>query len=268
MPDYTQFSPAEFDELGSYVYIYSDPETDEPFYVGKGRGNRAFAHLKEAGESAKLNRIAEIEAKHMQPRIEILAFGLDEPTAFKVEAAAIDLIGFANLTNKVVGHGSAAFGRMGLGEVHARLQPKPLEWFDDDCVVIRVNRSVEEARERLGRRFDGESAESRMALYDATRSAWVIGEQRRRTTKLAFTNIDGVIREAYEIEAWLPAGSTMRSDQTIDRDPRRWEFVGRVAPEEVRKRYVLRSVSHLFKRGDINPLRFFGPSSPQEGAES
>lgn len=28
-----------------YVYLYSDPQTLEPFYVGKGQGRRARAHL-------------------------------------------------------------------------------------------------------------------------------------------------------------------------------------------------------------------------------
>lgn len=31
-----------------YVYVYSDPANDTPFYVGMGKGNRKFAHLREA----------------------------------------------------------------------------------------------------------------------------------------------------------------------------------------------------------------------------
>ena len=33
------------EDLGYYVYMYSDPKTKKPFYVGKGTGNRAFSHL-------------------------------------------------------------------------------------------------------------------------------------------------------------------------------------------------------------------------------
>jgi len=32
-------------ELKYYVCLYIDPETDEVFYVGKGRRNRALAHM-------------------------------------------------------------------------------------------------------------------------------------------------------------------------------------------------------------------------------
>lgn len=46
--------PAEVcEKLGCYVYIYSCPETMEPFYIGKGRDNRCFHHLYENSKSSK-----------------------------------------------------------------------------------------------------------------------------------------------------------------------------------------------------------------------
>ena len=44
----TSFSQKTIDELGYYVYVYSNPDTHKPFYVGKGKGNRVFSHLIEA----------------------------------------------------------------------------------------------------------------------------------------------------------------------------------------------------------------------------
>jgi hypothetical protein len=40
-------------KLKYYVYIYSNPKTDEIFYVGKGKGNRVFAHLQEQSDGKK-----------------------------------------------------------------------------------------------------------------------------------------------------------------------------------------------------------------------
>jgi hypothetical protein len=58
------------EKIGYYVYLLIDPRTSEVFYVGKGVGNRCFAHVqvarkREAGVSGdypKLDRIREIEA--------------------------------------------------------------------------------------------------------------------------------------------------------------------------------------------------------------
>lgn len=247
----TGFSASESEKLGYYVYLYSDPRNDRPFYVGKGRGNRAFAHLNDASVSAKVARIKEIRAEGIEPRIEILAFGLDEVTAFKVEAAAIDLIGFENLTNAVLGRGARQFGRMGVDEVHARLGSEPVDRFDDECILIKLNNTYADAVKR-----------SVIDLYDATRGTWKLSIDRARRAKFALAVFGGVVREVYEIAEWLPAGSTIYVDPNRDlMAPGRFEFVGRVAPEPVRKRYRWKSVAHLYKPGAANPIMYAGPAN-------
>ena len=111
-------SPAIKRKLGHYVYLYVNPLDDAVFYVGKGKGKRALAHLK-AENKEIANTIKEIRAAGEEPRIEILAHGLrDEATALRIEAAAIDLLGVSNLVNAVRGHG-AKYGRMPLEDVVA-----------------------------------------------------------------------------------------------------------------------------------------------------
>ena len=46
--------------LKSYVYVYIDPRNGKPFYIGKGIGNRPFAHLKDQSDIEKVAQIAEI----------------------------------------------------------------------------------------------------------------------------------------------------------------------------------------------------------------
>jgi hypothetical protein len=38
--------------------------------------------------------------------------------------------------------------------------------------------------------------------------------------------------------------------------PDRWEFVGTIAPERLRKRYVNRYVGHLYSQGAQNPISY------------
>lgn len=245
-----QFDARESELLGYYVYVYTDPRSEEPFYVGKGKGNRAFSHLNDGSESAKVARIREIRDAGMEPRIEVLGFGLDERTAFKVEAAAIDLIGFDKLTNAQVGHHARRFGRKSIDSIHAELAAEPVGEFLDDVILIKLNVT-----------FDGATRGAAIALYDATRGTWRLSAHQARRAKYALAVFAGVVREVYEIAEWLPAGSTAYVDPNrYVRVEGRWEFVGRVADDPVRTRYRWRSVAHLYKPGAANPIMYAGPT--------
>ena len=96
--------PEVAERLGYYVYLYLDPVTRVPFYVGKGKAGRVLAHLSEEAETRKCARIAELRAANREPLIDILAHGLpNEETALRIEAAVIDLLGLDSLTNLVRG---------------------------------------------------------------------------------------------------------------------------------------------------------------------
>lgn len=249
------FDAHEIEELAFYVYVYTDPRSDRAFYVGKGHGNRAFAHLSATGEHEKVQRIAEIRGAGYEPRIEILAFGLDENTAYKVEAAAIDLIGFENLTNRVVGHGARQFGRMSVDAVHARLSGRKLERFEHDCIAITVTHSLARARKRLGSRFEDSSDDAIAALYDATRGTWVVKLAHANKCQFALAVNGGVVREVYRIAQWLPAGSTHYVDSAMTTPKDRFEFVGDIAEDEVREMYRFKQIGPSTQ----NPIRYFKP---------
>src|SRR5258708_7867062 len=106
------------ERLGYYLYLYVDPRTTEPFYVGKGQGQRAVAHLRDTSESLKVARIKDIHAAGLEPQIDILVHGLpSEEAAFRIEAAVIDAIGPHKLTNAVRGWETGKVGRMPLKEL-------------------------------------------------------------------------------------------------------------------------------------------------------
>ena len=95
-------------------------------------------------------------------------------------------------------------------------------------------------------------------LYDATRASWKLGP-RRKHAKYALAVFEGIVREVYEITEWLPAGSTFNSRNPRGvSSPKRWEFVGRLAPEAVRRRYLNRDVRRYFKQAARNPIRYAG----------
>ena len=144
------------------------------------------------------------------------------------------------LTNEVRGWRSLRYGRQSLRDLTALYDRSPVE-VKDPAILIRINRLFRPGMDA-------------MELYDATRSAWRVGE-RREGARLAFSVFEGIVREVYAIAAWLPAGVTMGTHPMEGqvRDGR-WEFVGRPATEAVRRRYVNRDVSAYFPQGSQNPV--------------
>lgn len=250
----SSWRPGVTEQLGFYVYVLTDPRTDGVFYVGKGTGERCFAHLAEArktvvdtkGDYPKLATIRAIEAEGLAVKIDMLRHGLDETTAFAVESAAIDLLRLAGLTNRVVGHASTSLGRMTVADVNALYGAVPATFEPEHkLVLIRV------AREFRSGITDAE-------LYDATRRWWRI-DRRRRTLgstaapDYALAVYRGVVRAAYRIESWEPAGP-----DEIAADARRegrWGFIGHHDPT-AEARYLLADVTAWLPQAAQNPIRY------------
>ena len=229
-------------KLRHYVYLYIDPASGDVFYVGKGKGNRAFDHLDDRSESEKCDRIMAIRKTGCEPQIELLAHGLDENAALQLEAAAIDLIGRRTLTNGVRGWKSGTYGRMTVDQVRARYAADEVD-IRHPAILIRINDLF-----RYGM--------TAIELYDATRGVWKAGPNRTKA-KYALAVFDGVVQEVYEIAGWFSGGSTLYTREDTDA-PDRWEFVGRIAPDSIRNRYRFKSVRSHLPRGAQNPIRYVG----------
>ncbi len=228
--------------LGYYVYLYIDPRNNKPFYVGKGKGVRALAHLGAEGESRKARVLEELRQQDMQPRVDILAHALpDEETALRIEAAVIDLLGLDSLSNAVRGWRSVQLGRIPLSEL-ITYYAAPQRGIDVPALLIRIDRLYRHGM-------------SALELYEATRGVWKLG-RKRELAQYAFAVFEGVVREVYDIESWHPAGSTVyttrsKADVAL---PGRWEFVAQIAHDGVRTKYLGRSVAAYLARGGRNPV--------------
>jgi hypothetical protein len=225
--------------LKSYVYVYIDPRNGKPFYIGKGKGNRLFSHLKEQSEIEKVARIAEIRQSGKEPRIEILRYGLSDSEARLVEAASIDLIGKSRLTNRMSGHHESSFGRITSQRVITMLTAKKVK-VQHKAILLTINKLYR-------------SDMSKEELYETTRGFWVAGETRRNKVEYALALYQGIVLEVYRIKQWHPAG-TLKYKYRDSSDPKnidRWEFSGSIA-RDIRDEYIGFSVG---KAGQ-NPIRY------------
>jgi len=243
-----KFSNKTKESLGYYVYVYSDPDTKQPFYVGKGKGDRVFNHLNDQGESDKAEKIKEIKEKGKEPIIEILAHGLDEETAFKVEAAVIDLIDIKNLTNIQRGHESSTYGKIEISKLEARYSCEKLNFdeINDNLLLIKINKRY---RNNM----------SSLELYEATRGYWRVNVENAKKIDYVLSVYDGMVLEVYEVATWLPALSTFSNRKTSNPEDlkERYEFVGKIADDKIRNKYINKSVSDYFSQGEANPVKYY-----------
>jgi hypothetical protein len=129
-----------------YVYHLIDPRTDSVFYVGKGQRGRIDAHEKEArGDSdhPKCTVIRSIWADGLQVKKIKARHFKDEQAAYDYEAAEVERIGLASLTNLIEGGGSP------------RAPQEPLAWHPIDTARKLLNIIALAIRVRQGgKRFN------------------------------------------------------------------------------------------------------------------
>jgi len=227
------------EKLKIYVYRLLDPRNGETFYVGKGKGNRVFAHIRAEINSDdpgdKLKRIHEIRAAGFDVSHVIHRHGLDDKTASEVEAALIDA--YPGLTNAVGGSGSTEFGAMHAQEIVNKYQARPAK-FKHRAVLINVNRTAEER-----------------SLYEATRFAWKISPKKAARAEIVVAVRNGIIVAVFVAKSWLPA--TEEHFPGREARPGRHGFIGSEAPEEIRRLYIGKRLPDEYrKRGAANPIKY------------
>jgi hypothetical protein len=231
-------------KLKTYVYRLIDPRNGETFYVGKGKGNRVFAHIRAEGNldgdeiDNKLKRIREIRLAGFEVAHVIHRHGMDDATAFEVEAALIDA--YPGLTNIAGGTGGDDYGAMHAQEIIRRYSAEPAA-FRHKALLISVNRSAAER-----------------SLYDATRYAWKIDKRKAKQADVILSTMQGVIVGAFIAHDWLEAtAANFPGRAEGDGVPGRFGFIGEEAPADMKKLYVGKRVPDDYrKRGAANPIKY------------
>ncbi len=230
-------------KLKSYVYRLIDPRNGETFYVGKGKGNRVFSHMRAAQKldgddlDNKIKRIHEIRLAGFEVAHVIHRHGMDEATAFEVEAALIDA--YPGLTN-IVGGAGGDYGAMHAKEIIRRYAAEPAV-FKHRVLLISVNRSAAER-----------------SLYDATRYAWKISKSKAKQAEFILATMQGLIVGAFIAREWLEAtAANFPGRAEGDGEPGRLGFVGKEAPKDIKSLYVGKRVPDEFRKpGAANPIKY------------
>lgn len=242
------FTQEVIEQLQYYVYRLIDPRNGQTFYVGKGKGNRVFAHVEGALKdydgssymdkdedevSAKYQRIRDIKNSGLEVIHVIQRYGMTEKEAFEVESALIDCYG--ELTNLQSGHASDR------GVNNAEVLQRELSYVEYDepdfkYIIIKMNTQVLESRNN--------------DIYETVRSAWKVNLDRIKDYKYCFAVHNGVVKAVYEIDYWQKdhMGET-----------KRFEFVGKKACDEIYNAFVNTRIPAKYRRkGMASPLLYGG----------
>lgn len=226
-----RFSTLAKEQLGWYVYLLRDPRDGVVFYVGKGKGDRAFAHEASATsaedhpalQSAKAVRIAGIASDGERVQVDVLRHGIpNESQAYEVESAAIDLANMlvpGNLLNVVLGHHHVQRGLMPAQEIEVLHAAKPAPALKVPVMLVSLNN-----------RWDPSLSEQE--LEAATAFWWHARGSRRDKCQYVFGVHNGVVRSVYRPLRWR---GRVKGDHGWEEDLgktyTRWGFEAGPAPE-------------------------------------
>jgi hypothetical protein len=115
-----------------YVYQLIDPRNDKPFYVGEGKGRRAYSHLEFKSGCVNPHKdrvIKKIQELGLEVRVEFVHTNLTKDQSRHLEGLLIENIGLENLTNicknanppQLVGPDNGFYGKTHSDEVKKKL---------------------------------------------------------------------------------------------------------------------------------------------------
>ncbi len=229
--------------LKMYVYRLIDPRNGITFYIGKGKGNRVFHHIKGALASEeidelndKIQTIREINTAGLDVIHVIHRHGMDEDTAVEVEAALIDA--FPEVTNIMGATGSNDFGPMNAIKIVNKYAAEEAV-FEHNVLMITINKMVSER-----------------SIYDATRFCWKLSFSKLEKVDYVLAVVQGIIVEVFEPITWKKA--TQENFPEFNDDvPSRIGFEGKKAEEEIVKLYIRKRVPAEYRKGGAaNPIKY------------
>lgn len=218
-----------------YVYRLIDPRTYQTFYVGKGCGDRAFQHVKDAESlkdknndelSLKIQQIQQILTDGKNVIVVFHRRGMTEKEAFEVEAALIDC--YPGLTNIQSGHGIDR-GLISADDLNTLANAKEYDEPNEKYIIIKVKQEVIMGCNGI--------------LYDAVRKAWRGDLNKAKNYKYVLAVVNGIVRDVFEVDEWYLCYN-------------RIAFKGKSTNDKISSLKGMRIPKKYMEKGSANPFMY------------
>ena len=103
----------------------------------------------------------------------------------------------------------------------------------EKVIMIKINASYREGMKKE-------------EIYRATQGSWKLSLDKAKNAEYVISVVNGIVIEVFKPLCWK------KSDET-----ERISFDGELAPNEIRDKYLSKSVKHLYNRGEANPCKYF-----------
>jgi hypothetical protein len=241
-----RFSPKTIEQLKYYVYILQDPRDKKIFYIGKGKGNRVFAHINGAIDnpevSDKISLIKDIIENGNKVKHFIIKHGLSEETAFEIESTLIDLLTFgeyehlSKITNIIAGHHSWDRGIKTVDELELLFCAEKLDEsiVYHNLLLININKTYN----------------SGISPYEATRKSWKLSFNKVKDIDYVCGEYKGIIRAIFKPISWH-----------YTEDKKRLYFEGTEVLDININNLYLNKAYQGKKKGQANPIKYLKKQS-------
>ena len=258
MEEIKAFSPEVCAQLKYYVYRLVNPQNGQTFYVGKGKGNRVFAHAKCAlkdyegvdyssedddEDNLKYKTIRDIKRAGLEVIYIIQKYDLEEKEALAIESALIDIYSIrSDFTNKIKGFNTTdPTNAIALQRKLATPEYKDSA-SNPKYIIIKVKDYWIQQQQ---------SEDEDEARYECTRSAWKMKKDRAEQYPYVLSVTGGIVEEVYKVNEWH-----YREGQSSGRI----EFTGSVAEPKVRDIFKGKRIPAKYRqKGNASPCLYCQP---------
>lgn len=119
-----------------------------------------------------------------------------------------------------------------------------IEDIRDNIVIIKINKLYKKNM-------------SDLQLYEVTRGYWKRTLQSVEKYNIALAVVNKKIIEVYVITKWQKSGTTPMKTRGNYYGIDRIEFIGEIANNTIRNRYIHKDISKLYIQGEANPVKTF-----------